>query len=93
MFFRGSRYADVDTLEHVDADGRVIRYKALRRIPEPPARERHTVEEGERLDHIAFARYGDAEQFWRICDGNRAIHPDELTAEPGRTLDVPSGEE
>jgi len=93
MFFRGSRYAEVETLDHVDADGRVIRYKALRRIDEPPARGRHTVAEGERLDQVAFEQYGDPERYWRICDANRAIHPDELVAEPGRRLDVPPAED
>jgi hypothetical protein len=92
VFFRGSRYQDVPTLEHQGADGRVIRYKDIRLIPEPPGFAKHVVDEGERLDHVAFHHYRDPERFWRICDANLAVHPDELTAEPGRVLDVPPPE-
>ena len=31
---------------------------------------------------------GDAEQFWRICDANRAMRPDELTETTGRRLRI-----
>ena len=30
---------------------------------------------GERLDHLSFRYYKDAERFWRICDANRAMRP------------------
>jgi hypothetical protein len=30
----------------------------------------------------------DAEQFWRIADANAALHPNELTAQPGRRLRI-----
>ena len=92
MFFKGSRYEQVPTLEHTAADGRVIRYKAVRPIPPTPALGRHVVEEGERLDHIAFQHYRDAERFWRLCDANLVVWPDDLTAPPGRVIDIPAAE-
>lgn len=92
MFFKGSRYEQVPTLDYTAADGRVIRYKAIRPIPSTPSFGRHVVDEGERLDHIAFQHYRDAERFWRICDANLTVWPDELTARSGRVIDVPASE-
>ena len=44
--------------------------------------------EGERLDNIAAQYLGDPEQFWRICDANGAMRPDELTETVGRRLRI-----
>jgi hypothetical protein len=35
--------------------------------------------EGERLDNLAAKYLGDAELFWRLCDANVVLEPDELT--------------
>lgn len=92
MFFKGSRYEQVPTLDYTAADGRIIRYKAVRPIPPTPLLGRHIVDEGERLDHIAFQYYRNAERFWRICDANLTVRPDELTAQSGRVIDIPTSE-
>ena len=89
MFFKGSRYAKVAEAEITETNGRVIRYKRIRLIPEIPAIQQHTVVQGERLDVIAHQYYRDPELFWRICDANNAMDPQELTAEPGRIIRVP----
>jgi hypothetical protein len=35
------------------------------------------------------ARYiGDPEQFWRVCDANRALLPDDLTAAAGNVIRI-----
>jgi hypothetical protein len=34
---------------------------------------------------VAARTIGDPEQFWRVCDANEAVEPDELI-EPGRRL-------
>jgi hypothetical protein len=93
MFFKGSRYQDTPALDHEADDGRIIRYKALRLIPPTDGISKHVVDDGERLDHIAFDQYRDPERFWRLCDANLAVHPAELTARPGRIIDVPASEE
>lgn len=92
MFFKGSRYEQVPTLGHTASDGRIIRYKAVRPIPPTPPLAQHIVDEGERLDHIAFQHYRDAERFWRICDANLTVWPDELIARSGRVIDIPASE-
>jgi hypothetical protein len=47
----------------------------------------HLVTEGERLDVIAAAEIGDPEAFWRICDANNALRPDDLLT-VGRRLKI-----
>lgn len=92
MFFEGSRYAKVPTLEVTDGQGRTLRYKATRFIPVTPARLGHRVQRGERPDHIAHRYFRDSERFWRICDANQTTWPDELVNEPDRKIDIPSSE-
>lgn len=93
MFFKGSRYAKVDDLTLTHSKGREVAYKATRFITTPDARIAHAVREGERLDHIAYRYYKDAERFWRICDANEAMWPDDLVAEAGEKIRIPSSED
>lgn len=89
MFFKGSRYERVATHDIKDTRDRVIIYKRIRFIPDTPAIQQHTVVQGERLDLIAHRYYRDPELFWRICDSNKAMLPDELVAETGRQILIP----
>jgi hypothetical protein len=93
MLFKGSRYAAVPVERMEDAEGRVVRYLRTRLIPDTTALAGHVVDASERLDHIAFRHFRDTERFWRICDANVALRPDDLVAEPGRVLRIPSSEE
>ncbi|MGW2723423.1 hypothetical protein [Streptomyces sp. NPDC001492] len=91
MFQPGSRYHGVPTTTHTLADGRTVTHLRRRFLPRPEELTvvgEHVVAAGERLDHIAARRYGDAEQSWRIADANRALRPDELTAVPHRKLRI-----
>jgi hypothetical protein len=86
-----SRYYNVETAEYTAPQGRTIVYLRRRFLPIPSTETVlavHTVTQGERLDHIATRYLDDPEQFWRICDANKAMHPEELTAEIGRTLHI-----
>jgi hypothetical protein len=91
MFPITSRYYNVKTAKLVDEQGREIVY-LRRRFIAPPERfallTEHVVTEGERLDNITFKYLGDPEQFWRICDSNGAVRPDELTETIGRRLRI-----
>jgi hypothetical protein len=89
MFFRGSRYETVKDAELVLEGGRVIRYKRVRFIPDTHGSLPHLVQQGERLDLVAYQFYKDPEQFWRICDANDALRPRELVSRSGRRLLVP----
>ena len=92
MFFKGSRYANVPTRQITDRNQRVITYTATRFIPDTPALAGHLVTSDERLDHIAWQHYRDAERFWRICDANRAMWPGDLLEEAA-ILRIPPSEE
>ena len=58
----------------------------------PPERfallQEHTVSQGDRLDNLAAQYLGDPEQFWRLCDANGAMRPEELTETVGRRLRI-----
>ena len=48
----------------------------------------HTVTQGERLDNITAKYLGDPTQFWRICDANYVMRPDELTDTIGNVIEI-----
>ena len=50
--------------------------------------QEHVVTENERLDNITAQYLNDPEQFWRICDANDAMRPDDLTERMGRRLRI-----
>jgi len=91
MFPVTSRYHGIETAKFVTPNGRQIVY--LRRRFLPPATTailaEHTVTQGDRLDNITARYLGDPEQFWRLCDANNAMHPDEMTAELGQRINIP----
>jgi nucleoid-associated protein YgaU len=91
MFPVTSRYHSNETAKFVTPHGRQIVY--LRRRFLPPATTailaEHTVTQGDRLDNITARYLGDPEQFWRLCDANNAMHPDEMTAELGQRINIP----
>ena len=93
MFPRKSRYYRIETARCVNASGQEVIYLRRRFVPLPgsglPLAE-HVVTQGERLDNITAKYLGDPEQFWRLCDDNHAMHPDELTNETaiGRRLRI-----
>lgn len=86
-----SRYYGIKTAEITSANGRTIVYLRRRFVPSPERfalLQEHTVTEGDRLDNIAARYLGDPEQFWRICDANNAMRPDDLTQTVGRKLRI-----
>jgi len=91
MFFKGSRYENVDTNQITDSTGNVFVYKKIRFIPPTDGVVGFTVTQGERLDQIANRSFRDPLRFWRICDANEAMWPDDLLA-AGRTLSIPPSE-
>lgn len=86
-----SRYYGIATAEYEFADGRRVAYVRRRFLPQAEGLAlftEHLVSEGERLDLLAQRYYGNPELFWRVCDGNDAMRPDELTAEPGTRIRI-----
>ena len=91
MFSITSRYYGIATATLDTPDGRKIVYVRRRFVPPPERFElllEHLVTQGERVDHIAAQYLGDPEQFWRLCDANGVIRPDELVETIGRRLRI-----
>ena len=94
MFDPTSRYANLDTttitVSDPDDGTREIRYVRRRIIPSAENATtlvEHTVAQGERLDRITARYTGDPTQFWRICDVNNVMEPEELE-ETGRVIEI-----
>jgi hypothetical protein len=91
LFAPTSRYLGIDTGTFTAADGRTISYVRRRFVPQPgqlAQLQQHTITQGERLDNIAAQYLGDPELFWRICDANDAMRPEDLTSTVGRVLRI-----
>jgi hypothetical protein len=91
LFAPTSRYAATETATIEDADGVVTIYLRRRFVPQPERFAQigeHVVTQGERLDNITACYLDDPEQFWRLCDANRAMRPADLTAPIGRKLRI-----
>ena len=88
MFLSNSRYASVATIIVRTRDGREVTAVRLRRLPAATG-EPYAVTRSDRLDIIAFRRYGDATRYWRVADANTELEAAALTARPGRVIQVP----
>jgi hypothetical protein len=85
MFDRKSLYNAIEdtTLSVTGSDGqpRTVAYKRRRFVPssgDMTVLVEHACVQGERLDNIT-ARYAtDPTQYWRVCDANEVMRPDEL---------------
>jgi hypothetical protein len=90
LFQPTSRYFAVETATCETPDGKLIRYLRRRFLP-PLDRftlvQEHSVMEGDRLDNITARYLGDPEQFWRVCDANPIMRPEELE-EIGRRIRI-----
>ena len=85
-----SRYFGVPIGSLTRADGEQTPYLTRRFLPQSDRfafLHAHLVSAGERMDIIAASELGDAEAYWRICDANDAMRPDDL-ATVGRTLRI-----
>lgn len=91
LFASNSRYLGIATSTLVTPDGTSIAYVQRRFIPQPNQLvqlQQHAVVQGDRLDILAAQYLGDPQLFWRICDANGAMRPQDLTATVGRILRI-----
>ncbi len=89
-----SRYYNLPTatLTVIGRDGETVEVRYLRRRFIPAAEGEttlleHTVTQGERLDNITARYLGDPTQFWRLCDSNGILRPEELE-QIGRVIKI-----
>jgi hypothetical protein len=89
-----SRYHGTGTATCQAADGRVIVYLQRRFVPPQDSFQtlfEHTVRDGDRLDLIAAQHLGDPLLFWRLCDANGAMKPDDLLQIQRISIVLPEG--
>jgi hypothetical protein len=88
----GSRYHGLATTQWTRPDGELVTY--VRRRFVPPVENfgtlrEHRVSQGDRLDNLAATYLDEPQSYWRLCDGNGAIRPEELTETIGCPLRIP----
>jgi hypothetical protein len=95
MFDKTSRYSSLRlltlTVTQPDGSTRDVTYVERRLIPSADGTVtlvQHIYQQGERLDNITARYVGDPAQFWRVCDSNTVLDPDELTQEPGQIIRI-----
>ncbi len=90
MFAPTSRYANLEIAKYVTRDRQVIAYVRRRFLPPLVDGDyfEHEIVLRDRLDNVTARYLGDPEQFWRVCDVNADLRPDDLTAEPGRRIHI-----
>ena len=90
-FTATSRYHGTETATLETVDVKTTIYLRRRFCPQPEQfalLHEHEVVQGDRLDNISAKYLGDPEQFWRICDANAVMRPDELTETVGRKIRI-----
>jgi hypothetical protein len=95
-----SRYYGNAVEQMTAPDGTVIAYLSRRILPQAsvyPRTQPYTVVAGDRIDNLAARYLGDPILFWMILDANGwdanssngLDDPDQLTATPGRVIQIP----
>jgi hypothetical protein len=91
LFAANSRCAGIGTATLSLPQGKTIIYLLRRFLPLAERfqlLQEHTVTQGERLDNITAQFMGDPTLFWRLCDANNAMRPEELIETIGRELRI-----
>lgn len=88
---RKSRYLKLPAAVTIDSRGRSVSAVSPRMLPTVSGTFLHTIEDGDRLDHLAFKYYRQPTRWWRICDANPDfMSPDALLGkDPFLTLFIP----
>ena len=94
MFDSTSRYFNLPTaiFTMIGRDGAVVEVRYLRRrfLPSTDGETtllEHTFTQGERLDNLTARYLDDPTQFWRVCDTNVVLRPEELE-QIGRVIKI-----
>lgn len=90
-FAPNSRYYGVPIVQITLPSGETVACLGRRFVP-PPERfttiAEHVVAQGERPDTIAARYLADPESYYRLCDANAVLAPDELTAVVGARIRI-----
>lgn len=70
MFIRGSRYRNLEESTPINSKGERHLIKNLRLITSAEGQFEHTVNQGDRLDLLAYKYYRNSTKWWQINDAN-----------------------
>jgi len=90
MFFPGSRYLATTTYQTAGPDGQPV---TVTRLPLPAPRPVigwRPLNDGDRLDLIAYQYLRDATAFWVLCDTDGAVVPAALASHTLIAIPAPS---
>ncbi len=90
-FPSNSRYHSIEITTLEQAGKEPVAYLKRRFVPSPErfaVIQEHTVVEGDRVDNLAAQHLGDPELYWRLCDANGVMRPDELTEKAGTKVAI-----
>ena len=79
MFDVKSRYAKLRPYERKDKAGRKVVVVPIPPAPEELPMGRHLMKQGQRIDHLAQLYLSDPAGYWRICEVNGAMFPEQLS--------------
>ena len=96
MFDHTSRYHNIETTTLALPDGRMVSYVRRRFLPQGdrlPLLAQVSVAPDERIDTVSNRTLGDPLAFWRICDANNAMEPQQMlqdiSSDPNQRLRIP----
>jgi hypothetical protein len=87
-----SRYYGDAVQYYTGANGIQIAYLQRRIIPRAntyTSLVSYSVNQGDRLDSLAYENFGDPILYWMICDANNAVEPDQLMVDVGSSIQIP----
>jgi hypothetical protein len=90
-FTEDSRYDGLPIATLAAPDGHEVRYVTRRFIPpleQYAVIQHYRVKQGDRVDVVAAALVGGVLLYWRLCDANLALDPDDVTAIAGAFVRV-----
>ncbi|NVB36422.1 hypothetical protein G6O69_01170 [Pseudenhygromyxa sp. WMMC2535] len=77
-----------EIVEVQDEDGRTVERVGRAKRPDQTVLGEHVLRQGQRLDHLANYYLKDPHGFWRLCELNDALLPDQLAEV--ETLEIPT---
>ncbi len=96
MFDHTSRYYNIETTTLTLPGGRMVSYVRRRFLPQGgllPLLAEVSIAPGDRIDTISNRTLGDPLAFWRICDANNAMDPQQMlndvSSDPNLRLRIP----
>lgn len=91
MYSKISRYRAQPSVVTTDAVGRAVQSTQLRLLPAVDGAIRHTIEDADRLDHLAYRYYRQSRHWWHVCDANPDVLAPQalLGKEPWHALRLP----